>query len=73
MSSEIINRSIVEWRQKARAGQLTVEEMKIALALIRAERQKSGEVSAKSTTTKKAAAKKAAPIDSDELLKGLMG
>lgn len=72
MASEVIDMKVSDWRRKAREGNLTVEEMKQALAAIRAERQLSGAVSEKSTATKRVAKAKAAPIDSDDLLKGLM-
>jgi len=73
MSSEIIDMSVTEWRRKAREGTLSVPEMKAALAAIRKERIQAGTISAKSTRTKAAAKDKAAPIDSDALLDGLMG
>lgn len=72
MASEVIDMKVSDWRRKAREGNLTVEEMKMALAAIRNERMGAGAVSAKSTTTKRTAKAKAAPIDSDDLLKGLM-
>ena len=71
--SDFINMSVQEWRKKAREGALSVEEMKAALAAIRAERQIAGTVSLKSTKTKAAAKAKAAPIDSDALLDALGG
>jgi len=70
--SDVIIRSVTEWRRKAREGTLTLEETKAALAAIRAERTGAGAISATSTRTKAAAKAKAAPIDSDELLKGFM-
>ena len=81
MSSEVINRSVQEWRSKARLGELTVPEMKAALAAIRDERLKAGAVSAKSKTVADGSApakprttKKAiAAVDSDKLLDDLMG
>jgi len=73
MSSEYINMSVADWRRKAREGTLSVDEMKAALAAIRSERVKAGTISATSTRTKAAAKEKAAPIDSDALLDGLMG
>lgn len=72
MASEVIDKNVVYWRRKAREGTLTVEEMREALAAIRAERGQAGAVSEKSTTRKTAAKKAAEPIDSEELLKGLM-
>ena len=73
MASDVIDKNISYWRKKAREGTLSAEEMREALALIRVERVGSSEVSAKSTTKRVAAKAKAQPIDSDELLKGLMG
>jgi len=70
--SDVILRSVTEWRRKAREGTLTLEETIAALAAIRAERTGAGAISAASTRTKAAAKAKAAPIDSDELLKGFM-
>ncbi len=69
--SEVINRSITEWRRMAREGTLTVEEQKQALASIRVERLAAGAVSVKSGEKKRATAAKKAPIDSDDLLKQL--
>ena len=71
MASEIINGNIQLWRQKSRDGTITLDEMRQAIALIRAERVGASAVSAKSTATKVAAKAKAAPIDSDELLNEL--
>lgn len=73
MASDVIDKNISYWRKKAREGTLSVEEMREALALIRVERVSADSVSAKSTTKRVAAKAKAQPIDSDELLKGLMG
>lgn len=73
MASEVIDRNISYWRKRAREGTLTVEEMQEALSLIRKERVTADAVSTKSTGTRAAAKAKAAPIDSDDLLKGLMG
>lgn len=70
--SEIVQMSVLEWRRKAREGALTVEEMRVALEAMRAERKNAGSVSAASKATKRTAAAKAAPIDSDALLGDLM-
>lgn len=70
--SEVINMKVSDWRRKAREGTLSIPDMKLALAAIRAERVGAGATSEKSTTKRTAAAKKAAPIDSDKLLEGLM-
>lgn len=72
MASEVIDMKVSDWRRKAREGTLTVEEMKQALAAIRSERTISSAVSEKSTTAKRTVKAKAAPIDSDDLLKELM-
>lgn len=80
MSSEVINQNVYQWRMKARNGELTLDEMKQAIAAIREERLKAGVVSAKSkdpSALKKPRAtsikKQAEAINSDELLDGLMG
>ncbi len=71
--SDFINMSVQEWRKKAREGALSVEEMKAALAAIRAERQIAGTLSLKSVKIKAATKAKAVPIDSDALLDSLGG
>lgn len=68
MTSEVVQLSVQEWRNKARLGTLTVDEMCTALERMREERILSGAVSVKSTEKKASAAKKKAPIDSDDLL-----
>ena len=63
---------LADWRNKARSGELTLDEMKTALAALRAQRTVAGAVSAKSTSTRATAKAKAAAIDTDDLLKDLM-
>lgn len=59
-----LNAKIAVWRQRAIDGTLSKEEMREAINLMRMGRLTSA--------THKASKAKAAPIDSDELLKGLM-
>lgn len=59
---------IAEWRQKAREGTLTHDEMKEAIKALR--RDRAGVAQATSGTKARATAKKA-PINSDDLLSGL--
>ena len=73
MASEEIDRNITYWRKRVREDTLTVEEMVEALSLVRKERIGADAVSKKSTSTKAAAKAKGTPIDSDDLLKDLMG
>ena len=61
--AELITNSIEIWRAKAREGTLTKEEMREALAAIRASRT----VSAERSAAKKAKTGKA-PVDSESLL-----
>ena len=71
--STTITANIQIWRQKAAAGTLTIEEMRQAIAAIRQERGVASEVSASSRAVKttKTRAAKAAPINSDDLLREL--
>ena len=69
--SEVVNFNIQIWRQKCKDGTITLDEMKAAIAAIRKERTVKSEVSATSTAKKRVAKAKAAPIDSDDLLKEL--
>lgn len=66
--SEVINMNVQMWRAKAREGGLSLEEMRAAVAAIRAERLGAGAVSAASKEKKVVAAKKKQPVDSDALL-----
>lgn len=67
-ASEVITMSVQLWRQKAREGTLTPEEMRAAIAQIRAERIGQGAVSTAAKEKKAVAAKKKEPINSDALL-----
>lgn len=73
MTSEYINLSAAEWRRKAREGALSVDDMRLALESIRAERIAKAAVSVKSGEKKREAAAKKAPVDSDALLQQLSG
>lgn len=66
--SDVVNTSVQVWRQRAREGTLTVEEMKVAIQAIRTERMGQGAVSAVAKEKKVAVAKKKEPIDSNALL-----
>ena len=73
--SDIIFARLQEWRQKAAAGTMTLDECREAIAAIRKERVQASAVSSvskerKATATAKA---KAAPINSDDLLGELEG
>lgn len=71
MSSETISANIQVWRQKAREGTLTTDEMRQAIAAIRKERVGASAVSAASTARKTAAKAAKAPVDSEALLSEL--
>lgn len=68
--SEVTHAKIQEWRQRAAAGLMTLEEMREAIAAIRKERVEASTVSSASRERKASASAKAkaAPIDSDALL-----
>ena len=70
--SDVINSNVQVWRAKSREGTITQEEMRLAIAAIRKERVGASAVSAASKTKVATAKAKAAPIDSDALLDGLM-
>jgi hypothetical protein len=72
MYSQATQEQIIAWRTKARDGTLTREEMKQAIDILRADRKRAGETSAKSKTKKAATAAKK-DIDSDGLLDELAG
>lgn len=71
--SEVILSNIQIWRQKCKDGTMTTDDMRQAINAIRKERVGASETSATSKTKKATAAAKAAPIDSDAMLDGLMG
>lgn len=60
------------WRQKAREGTLTQEEMRAAIAALRQDRVSAADTSAKSRE-KKATTRAKANINSDDLLNELDG
>jgi hypothetical protein len=66
--STVIGSSIQIWRQKAADGTITLEEMRQAIAAIRAERVGASTKSDTSRASKATAKAKAAPVDSDALL-----
>lgn len=75
--STIINEQLQEWRAKAAAGTLTIEEMKLAIAAIRKERAqiestpKPKSRAAGATSTPRAKKQRPEDIDSNDLLKEL--
>lgn len=69
--SDIIAANIQQWRQKAADGTITLDEMREAIAAIRKERVSASEKSSTSRATKATAKAKAAPIDSEAMLKEL--
>lgn len=73
MTPAELTAKVDEWRQKAAAGTLTVEECREALAFLRQGRVAASATSTKARTAKAAAAKKAGPINSDDLLSELDG
>lgn len=70
--SEVIMSNIQLWKQKAKEGTLTRDEMRQAVAAIRAERVGAGAVSAVAKEKKATATAKKAPIDSDALLQNFL-
>lgn len=70
--STIIQTNIQQWRQKAREGTLTPEEMREAIDLIRRDRIQASGTSATAKETQEKAAAKKIPINSDDLLDDLM-
>ena len=71
MTNSIISANIQLWRQKARTGTLTLDEMRQSIAAIRKPRSEAAEVSAASKVKKAAAKVKAAPINVDDLFSRL--
>jgi hypothetical protein len=71
--SDIIAGSIEIWRQKSLDGTITIDQMRQAIAAIRAERVKASEKSAVSRERKATTKAKAAPVDSEALLGELFG
>lgn len=75
MTSTFINENIQLWREKAAAGTITIEEMKLAIEAIRKERAQLKAPKAKTRAKAGAAAKpkkqKPEDINSDDLLKEL--
>lgn len=75
MTSTFINENIQLWRQKAAAGTITTEEMKLAIEAIRKERAMLESPKPKSRAKAGVAAKpkkqKPEDINSDDLLKEL--
>lgn len=73
--SSVINENIMEWRQKAAAGTITLDEMKLAIEAIRKERAQLEAPKPKTRAKAGAAAKpktqKPEDVDSDDLLKEL--
>lgn len=75
MASEIINEKIQDWRARAALGQLSTDEMKLAIEAIRKERAQLEAPKPKARAAAGSAAKpkklKPEDIDSDDLLKEL--
>ncbi len=71
--SEVIAGSIQIWRQKSLDGTITIDEMRQAIAAIRAERGAASTKSAASKERKTTAKEKAKPVDSEALLGELFG
>lgn len=64
---------VANWRQKAREGTLTMEEMKEAIQAMRQDRVGAAASSAASKERKSTAKAKKAPINSEDLLSELDG
>ena len=75
MSSDLINEQVQDWRNRAALGQLSIEEMKIAIEAIRKERANLEAPKPKKRAAAGTAAKpkklKPEDVDSDDLLKEL--
>ena len=75
MSSEIIDSQIQDWRARAALGQLSIDEMKLAIEAIRKERAQLEAPKPKKRAAAGTAAKpkkqKPEDVDSDDLLKEL--
>ena len=69
--STVIPANIQTWRQKVRDDTITMEEMRDAIAAIRGERLGASNTSDASRERKSTAKAKAAPVDSDALLRDL--
>lgn len=65
-----LSMKIIEWRRLAAVGQLTSEQMKEAIEVLRQDRV-GAHIASTTSRTKKAAA--TVPVDTDSLLAGLMG
>jgi hypothetical protein len=75
MSSDLINEQVQDWRNRAALGQLSIEEMKIAIEAIRKERALLEAPKPKKRAAAGTAAKpkkqKPEDVNSDDLLKEL--
>ena len=75
MASDLINQQIQDWRARAAAGQLSIEEMKVAIEAIRKERAQleAPKPKARAASGAAKAPKKQKPedVNSDDLLKEL--
>lgn len=75
MASELINEQVQDWRNRAALGQLSIDEMKIAIEAIRKERANLEAPKPKKRAADGAAAKpkkqKPEDVNSDDLLKEL--
>jgi hypothetical protein len=77
MASDLINEQVQDWRNRAALGQLSIDEMKIAIEAIRKERSNLEAPKPKKRAAAGTAAKpkkqkqKPEDVDSDDLLKEL--
>ena len=75
MPSQLINSQIQDWRARAAAGQLSIEEMKVAIEAIRKERAQleAPKPKARAAAGSASRPKKQKPedVDTDDLLKEL--
>ena len=75
MASDLINEQIQDWRARAALGQLSIEEMKLAIEAIRKERAQLEAPKPKARAAAGSAAKpkkqKPEDVNSDDLLKEL--
>lgn len=67
----VVSANIQIWRQRTADGTMTTEDYKAAIAAIRAERLGASSVSAAAKERTATAKRKAAPVNTDDLLKEL--
>jgi uncharacterized small protein (DUF1192 family) len=71
MASDLINEQVQDWRNRAALGQLSVDEMKVAIEAIRKERANLEAPKPKKRAAAKPKKQKPEDVNSDDLLKEL--